>query len=182
MSDPYGQYYRQGPPQQRMPAPPPQYRQPPSEQPYPPQQPYPQEPPGYYPEQQQHGYYSRPDLQQRARDAAHGRSGQKPKRKRRIFLWVFLAIQVIFIIWIIAGVATKPSGPSVASQVAQTCSNGGWQGLFKSHADCVKHYAVALNDAGNTGKGIGVAIIVLLWVVVDFFMGVGYGIYKLSTR
>jgi hypothetical protein len=40
----------------------------------------------------------------------------------------------------------------------------------------------ALQDAGNAGKAIGAGIIVLLWVVVDFFLGVGYGIYKLATR
>jgi hypothetical protein len=79
-------------------------------------------------------------------------------------------------------VASKGSGPSVASQIAQQCSNGGWHFVFKSHADCVTHYAVALNDAANTGKGIGVALIVVGWVVVDFFLGVGYGIYKLATR
>ena len=95
---------------------------------------------------------------------------------------MFLAVQVIFVIWIIAGVATKPGGQSVASQVAQACSNGGWSPLFKSQADCAKHYAVALNDATDTGKGIGVAIVVLLWVVVDFLLGIGYGVYKLATR
>lgn len=105
-----------------------------------------------------------------------------PRRKRRIFLWVFLAIQVIFIIWIIAGLATKGTGPTAAAQAAQQCANGGWQPLFKSQADCTQHYAVALNDAANTGKGLGVALIVLFWVVVDFFLGVGYGIYKLASR
>jgi hypothetical protein len=44
------------------------------------------------------------------------------------------------------------------------------------------HYAHALNDAGNVGKGIGVAVIVIVWVVVDFFVGLGYGIYRLASR
>jgi hypothetical protein len=95
---------------------------------------------------------------------------------------VFLTIQVIFIVWIVAGVASKGSGPTAAAQAAQQCANGGWQPLFKSQADCVQHYSVALNDAANTGKGIGVALIVVFWVVVDFFLGVGYGIYKLASR
>lgn len=106
----------------------------------------------------------------------------KPKKKRRIFMWVFFAIQALFIIWIITGIASKGSGPTAATQAAHQCANGGWQGLFKSQADCVKHYSVALNDAANTGKGLGVAIIVVVWVVVDFFLGIGYGIYRLATR
>jgi hypothetical protein len=95
---------------------------------------------------------------------------------------VFLGIQAVFIIWIIAGLASHPGGPSAAQQAAQQCANGGWQGLFKSQADCVQHYGVALNDAGNVGKGIGVAFIVIIWMVVDFFVGLGYGVYRLASR
>jgi hypothetical protein len=42
------------------------------------------------------------------------RPGQPPPRKRqRVFLWVFLAIQVIFLGWVIyAGVSLPQSGPS----------------------------------------------------------------------
>lgn len=106
----------------------------------------------------------------------------KPRKKRRVFLWVFLAIQAVFLIWIIVGIATNPAGPTAAQQAAQQCANGGWQGLFSSQADCTQHYAVALNDAGNVGKGIGVAVIVIAWVLVDFFTGLGYGIYRLASR
>lgn len=54
--------------------------------------------------------------------------------------------------------------------------------LFKSQADCNQHYAHALNEATNVGKGIGVAFIVIVWMVVDFFLGLGYGIYRLASR
>lgn len=134
---------------------------------------------GYYPPSPDQGYYPPAPPQV---SPGRGQARRAPRRKKRIFLWVFLAIQALFLIWIIAGLATKPGGPSVAQQVAQQCSNGGWSPLFKSYADCTKHYGVALNDATNTGKGIGIAIIVAIWVVVDFFLGVGYGIYKLATR
>jgi hypothetical protein len=140
--------------QQRIGAPPPQQ--------YPPQQP----PYGYPPQQ---GYGQPPPAAPR-------------RKKRRVFLWVFLAIQVLFIIWIIAGVASKTPGPSTASQAAAQCANGGWQGLFTSQADCRQHYAVALNDATNAGKGIGVALIVVFWCVVDFLLGVTYLIYRLASR
>ena len=105
-----------------------------------------------------------------------------PRRKRRIFLWVFLAVQAVFIIWIVGGLASHPAGPTAAQQAAQECANGGWQVLFKSQADCQVHYAHALNEAGNVGKGLGVAAIVIFWMVADFFLGLGYGIYRLASR
>jgi len=105
-----------------------------------------------------------------------------PRRQRRAFLWVIAAVQALFKIWLAVGLASKGSGPSVASQAARQCSHGGWQGLFKSHADCAKHYAVALRDATNAGKGLGAALIVLIWVVIDFSLGLGYGIYRLASR
>ena len=122
---------------------------------------YQQAPPGYHPQEP--------------------RSAQ-PRKKRRIFLWLFLAIQAIFLVWLIAGLASKGNGPSVASQTASACTNGGWQGLFRSQADCMKHYAVALHDASDVGKGIGAAIIIVFWMVVDVILGIGYGIYKLARR
>lgn len=67
-------------------------------------------------------------------------------------------------------------------QAAQTCANNGWYPLFKSQADCQVHYGHALNDATDVGKGIGVAFIVIAWMVVDFFLGLGYGIYRLASR
>jgi len=106
----------------------------------------------------------------------------KPRKKRRVFMWVFFAIQVIFIIWIIAGAASKAPGPTAAQQAATQCANGGWSPLFKSYADCVQHYGHVLSDAADTGKGLGVALIVVLWVVADFFLGLGYGIYRLASR
>ena len=36
---------------------------------------------------------------------------QPPRKRRRVFVWVFLAIQVIFLIWVIsAGVSAPQSG------------------------------------------------------------------------
>ena len=33
----------------------------------------------------------------------------KPKRKKRVFMWTFLAIQALFIIWIISAVSADPT-------------------------------------------------------------------------
>ncbi len=38
---------------------------------------------------------------------------QPPRKRRRVFVWVFLAIQVIFLGWVIyAGVSLPQSGPN----------------------------------------------------------------------
>jgi hypothetical protein len=104
-----------------------------------------------------------------------------PRKRRRVFLWVFLGIQALFVIWIIAGVATVHTGPTPA-QLAPGCYNHHWWPLFKSQADCVQHYGGALNDAGTAGKAIGAGLIVAFWMVVDVILGISYGIYKLARR
>lgn len=108
----------------------------------------------------------------------------KPRKKRRVFWWIFLAIQVIFLIWIITGVHGNASGQGaqVHTQAVQYCSNGGWQGLYKSYADCVTHYGNTLNGASDTGTAIGVALIIGLWVATDVIVGGTYAIYRLASR
>jgi len=105
----------------------------------------------------------------------------RPRRKRRVFLWVFLAIQALFILWLVVGLATTHAGPTQA-QLAQGCYHHNWYPLFKSQADCVTHYGGALTDAGNVGKGLGAAVIIIFWMVVDVILGVSYGVYRLATR
>ena len=83
------------------------------------------------------------------------------KKRKRIFMWVFLAVQVLFVIWIIGGVgsADTPSAADCGSLSAQTCQ-----------------------DAADVGTGIGVALIILLWFFVDCFLAVGYAVYRLARR
>jgi hypothetical protein len=122
---------------------------------------YQQQPPGAYPPP---GYYQQPP----------------PRKRHRVFWWVFLAIQVLFLVFVISAIATHH--PAVAHDVAKSCDNGHWRGLFSSHADCVKHYAVALHDAQNVGAGIGTGLVVGAWVIVDFLLGITYGIYRLAAK
>jgi hypothetical protein len=89
-------------------------------------------------------------------------------------------VQAIFIIWLIVGLSSSTG--SVSSQVASACYHHAWYPLFKSQADCVTHYGGALNDAGNVGKGIGAALIVIVWIIVDFLLALIYGIYRLAKR
>jgi len=104
----------------------------------------------------------------------------KPRRKR-VFLWAFVAVQAVFILWLVVGLATVHTGPS-AGDLAAGCYNGHWYPLFQSQADCVTHYGHALQEAGNVGKGLGAAIIVGLWLAADFLMGVSYLVYRLAKR
>ncbi len=83
-----------------------------------------------------------------------------PRRKRRVFLWVFLAVQVLFIAWIVIGLTSAGGTPS----------------------DCEGLSQQACNDAESIGAGIGVALIVGVWLVVDFLLAVIYGVYRLAKR
>ena len=104
----------------------------------------------------------------------------KPKRQRRIFLWLFLAVQALFILLIVV-TASGHTGPS-HKELADACYNHNWWPLFKSQSDCVSNYGKMLNDAGTVGKGIGTAFIIVFWCIVDIILGISYGVYKLATR
>ena len=84
----------------------------------------------------------------------------QPKKKRRVFLWVFLLVQLLFIIWIIAGVSSGAGTPE----------------------DCEGLSEETCNAAADVGTSIGVALIIGVWVVVDFLLAVIYGVYRLATR
>ena len=75
-----------------------------------------------------------------------------PQRKRKIrkFTWFFLAVQVLFLIWVIAGIASGSGQPSDCGGLdAQTC-----------------------NDASDTGTAIGVFLVVGLWAFFDVILGI----------
>ena len=84
----------------------------------------------------------------------------QPRRKKRVFLWVFLAIQALFIAWLVAGIAGASGTPT----------------------DCGTLDAATCNDAESVGTGVAVAMVVVFWMAVDFLLGVGYGIYRLAKR
>lgn len=80
---------------------------------------------------------------------------QPPKKKRHIFRWVFLAVQALFLIWIITGVNSVSSGKCDPQM---------------THAACTA--------AKQVGGGIGVALIIGLWVAVDIILGITYLIVR----
>ncbi len=83
-----------------------------------------------------------------------------PQKKRRVFLWVFLAVQVLFIVWVVGGASTGSGTPT----------------------DCGVLDEETCNAASDIGTGIGVFMVIVLWAIVDFFMAVVYGVYRLASR
>lgn len=83
-----------------------------------------------------------------------------PKKRHRVFWWTFVAIQLLFLAWVIAGATTVPG------------TGGSCQGL--DHSTCV--------SAHETGGTIGVALLVILWAVTDIIVGGSYAIYRLTRK
>ena len=108
-------------------------------------------------------------------------ASRKPRKPRRVFMWTFIAIQLVFVLWLVGGIATVHTGPTHAD-LASVCYHHNWYPLFKSRADCVTHYGHALQSAGNVGKGVGVALVIALWVAVDVILGVGRMVVVFSRR
>ncbi|MEU9048719.1 MULTISPECIES: hypothetical protein [unclassified Kitasatospora] len=81
-----------------------------------------------------------------------------------MFLWIFLAVQALFVIWIITG--------TVSSSKSTSKSCAGLTG--QDFTDCI--------NAGHAGTTIGVGLIVGLWAAVDIILGITYLIYRLSRR
>lgn len=114
---------------------------------------------------------------------AKGEGDFKPWKPKKVFLYVFLGIQAIFIIWLITGMKSDNTAVTATSaQVVNYCKGNGWQALYSSYADCAKNYAATLTAAGDVGKGMGASLVVIIWVVVDFLVGLTYGIYRLVKR
>lgn len=98
-----------------------------------------------------------------AHEILNHKNSNPPKRKKhhRVFLWFFLAVQLLFIIWIIAGAASAGSTPGDTGGV-----------LTQEEA----------NSARDAGTAIGIGLIIILWAIVDFILGIGYAIKVIATR
>lgn len=90
-------------------------------------------------------------------------TGEPPVRKRkRLFMWFFLAVQALFLIWIIAGASS--------STTAKSCANLTGQALK------------TCQDASHVGTGIGVFLIIIFWVIVDILLTLVWAVVRLSSR
>lgn len=86
------------------------------------------------------------------------------KKKRRIFPWFFLAVQAIFLIWIITGASSS------GSATAKSCAGQVGQALQ------------TCQDASHAGTAIGVGLIIGLWVAVDVILALIYLFVRLLRR
>jgi hypothetical protein len=75
-------------------------------------------------------------------------------------LWVLLAVQLLFLIWVIIGARNGAGTPEDCGTLSQP--------------DC--------NDAENLGTAIGVGLIVALWAAAHIILGITYLIYCISRR
>lgn len=106
-----------------------------------------------------------------------------PKKKHRVFLWFFLAVQVLFVIWLVTGLkATGGSGAEAHAQAVRDCAGTGWQGLYRSYQECVTHLGNTYNAASDAGKGIGAGLVIGLWVAADVILGIGRFIVVFARR
>jgi hypothetical protein len=76
-------------------------------------------------------------------------------------MWVFLAIQVLFLIWIIAGTNSAQHA---------------------NHCDQQAQLQNLCQQATDAGTAIGVGIIVVLWCVVDVILGITYLVVRSNRR
>jgi hypothetical protein len=106
-------------------------------------------------------------------------SAAPARKKHRIFMWFFLALQLVFILLIVL-YGIEQTGPT-AAQIASFCGHGQWQGVFTSYHDCVVHGANGLNAAGHVGQAIGIVMVVVAWVAADIILGIGR-LIVLSSR
>lgn len=78
----------------------------------------------------------------------------------RPLTWVILAVQVLFVIWLIVGLN------SVASDTS--CSND--------------EYSDACRAGEAIGAGIGIGLIIFLWALIDVILGVVWMVTNKSKR
>lgn len=83
-----------------------------------------------------------------------------PPKKGHKFLWFFVAVQLLFIAWLLMGTGK-----------AQT-----------SNVDCSHLTPQQCESARDAGTAIGAMAVVFLWAASDIIIGVWYGIYRLVKR
>ncbi len=82
------------------------------------------------------------------------------KPRRRVFLWVFLTIQALFLAWVLFGVGARAGDPPYCDGLeADFC-----------------------NSAETVGTTLGVVLMIFLWLAVDVILGISYLIYRVASR
>ncbi|MGB8942434.1 MAG: hypothetical protein WCD21_19660 [Streptomyces sp.] len=75
-------------------------------------------------------------------------------------MWAFLAVQLVFLLWVIVGARSGAGTPD----------------------DCGPLDAQSCNDAENAGTAIGVGLVIVLWALVDIIVGITYAVVRIARR
>ena len=97
-----------------------------------------------------------------------------PRRRRRVFAWVFLAVQALFAVWVIAGIAS--GGGDHGRAAAAWCR--AHPSAYVSFSECVSLYG----SGSRAGTAIGAGLVVLAWAVTDVILGISYAVWRLARR
>jgi hypothetical protein len=83
-------------------------------------------------------------------------SAPPQRKRRRVFPWVFLAVQVLFLIWIISGgVSASGNCDGKTGDVLQACQSG-----------------------TQLGASLGITLIIFLWMAVDVILTICWLIFR----
>lgn len=80
------------------------------------------------------------------------------KHVKHPFLWFFLAVQAVFLLWLVLGVSKGASTPTHCAD-AHVC-----------------------DTARQVGAAIGAGVIIALWAAVDIILGIGYAVVHVSRK
>ena len=108
--------------------------------------------------------------------------GYGPPRRLPAFPWFFLAVQVLFLVLVIAAALASDHGTAeaVSHQVARACLQGAWQGAFTSQRACLEHFHVALPRGQDLDPGLSAGLVAIAWLVADVLLALGYGLCRLA--
>ncbi|MFC8867846.1 hypothetical protein ACFUAC_09355 [Streptomyces sp. NPDC057148] len=90
-------------------------------------------------------------------------SSPPPRTRRRVFPWVFLAVQVLFLVWVITGAVSGSETPA------------GCRGLTGDDLTLCE-------DAGDAGTVVGAGLVIALWAATDIILGFTYLVFRLARR
>lgn len=79
--------------------------------------------------------------------------------KWRPFTWVILAINLLFVWWVIAGIASASHAADCGTLSQSTC-----------------------DGAAAVGTAIGIGIIIFLWAAIDVILGVSWAVTRPKRR
>lgn len=78
-------------------------------------------------------------------------------KKKRVFFWFFVTVQIMFLFWTIAGISAGSDTSSCTGEFAEACKDGAEVGTF-----------------------IGVALVFAGWMIVDIILGIMRLVYKFA--